>query len=195
MLILVTLFQAAVMCSWPTLALYVEQLGVERTAVATTTGVVVFAAGLPSMLLATTWSRWGRRVGPLPALAASLFLNGAANLAMAAAAGLPTVLALRACAGAGAAGFVPLTFEWMHARAPEGARGRMAGLGSMAMMVGNVIGPLFGGWLAVHVGLAATFWVPGALLAVVGALLCATGNRHGSQGHGLWAGRPTPTEG
>lgn len=173
MLVLLTLFQASVMCSWPTLALYVAQLGVERDAVATTTGVIVFAAGLPAMLMATVWSRWGRRIGPLPALTVSLLLSGAANLAMGLAAGLPTVLALRACAGAGVAGFVPLTFEWMNARAPEGARGRMAGLGSTAMMIGNVIGPLLGGWLAVHVGLAATFWVPGALLGAVGVALCA----------------------
>ena len=173
MLVLLTLFQASVMCSWPTLALYVAQLGIERDAVATTTGVVVFAAGLPAMLMATVWSRWGRRVGPLAALTVSLLLSGAANMAMGAAVGLPAVLALRACAGAGVAGFVPLTFEWMNARAPVGARGRMAGLGSTAMMVGNVIGPLGGGWLAVHVGLAATFWAPGVLLAAVGALLCA----------------------
>jgi len=173
MLVLLTMFQASVMCSWPTLALYVAQLGVERDAVATTTGVVVFAAGLPAMLMATVWSRWGRRIGPLTALTVSLLLSGAANLAMGAAAQLPLVLALRAIAGAGVAGFVPLTFEWMNARAPEGARGRMAGLGSTAMMVGNVIGPLAGGWLAVHVGLAATFWVPGAILAAIGAGLCA----------------------
>lgn len=171
MLALLMLFQASVMCSWPTLALYVAQLGVEREAVATTTGVVVFAAGLPAMLMATVWSRWGRRVGPLAALTVSLLLSGAANLAMGLAAGLPAVLALRACAGAGVAGFVPLTFEWMNARAPEGARGRMAGLGSTAMMIGNVIGPLLGGWLAVHVGLAATFWFPGALLGTIGVLL------------------------
>jgi DHA1 family multidrug resistance protein-like MFS transporter len=165
------LFQAAVMCSWPTLALYVEQLGVARDAVASTTGLVVFAAGLPAMLMATAWSRLGRRIPPLAALTAALLLSGAANLAMGLAGSLPAVFALRACAGAGMAGFVPLTFEWMNARAPAGARGRMAGLGSTAMMIGNVIGPLAGGWLAVHVGLAATFWVPGALLAAAGALL------------------------
>lgn len=171
MLLLLMLFQAAIMCSWPTLALYVEQLGVARDAVASTTGLVVFAAGLPAMLMATAWSRLGRRIPPLAALTAALLLSGAANLAMGLASSLPVVFALRACAGAGMAGFVPLTFEWMNARAPAGARGRMAGLGSTAMMIGNVIGPLAGGWLAVHVGLAATFWVPGALLAAAGVLL------------------------
>jgi MFS family permease len=171
MLVLLTLFQASVMCSWPTLALYVEQLGVEPGSVATTTGIVVFAAGLPAMLMATVWSRWGRIIGPMTALTISLLLSGAANLAMGWAASLPVVLALRAGAGAGVAGFVPLTFEWMNARAPAGARGRMAGFGSTAMMVGNVIGPLAGGWLSVHVGLSATFWVPGALVGAVGLAL------------------------
>ena len=171
MLLLLMLFQASIMCSWPTLALYVEQLGVARDAVASTTGLVVFAAGLPAMLMATAWSRLGRRIPPLAALTAALLLSGAANLAMGLASSLPAVFALRACAGAGMAGFVPLTFEWMNARAPAGARGRMAGLGSTAMMIGNVIGPLAGGWLAVHVGLSATFWVPGALLTTAGLLL------------------------
>lgn len=171
MLLILLLFQASIMSSWPTLALYVEQLGVSRAAVATTTGLVVFAAGLPAMLMATAWSRLGRRIPPLAALTASLLVSGLANLAMSTASSLPAVFALRACAGAGMAGFVPLTFEWMNARAPADARGRMAGLGSTAMMIGNVIGPLAGGWLAVHVGLAATFWVPGALLTAVGALL------------------------
>lgn len=173
MLLLLGLFQASIMSSWPTLALYVEQLGVRREAVATTTGLVVFAAGLPAMLMATAWSRLGRRIPPLAALAAALLISGFANLAMAAAGSVPAVFALRACAGAGMAGFVPLTFEWMNARAAAGARGRMAGLGSTAMMIGNVVGPLAGGWLAVHVGLAATFWVPGALLAGAGGLLLA----------------------
>jgi MFS family permease len=61
-----------------------------------------------------------------------------------------------------------LSFEWISQRGPATARGRMAGLASTAMMVGNVMGPALGGWLAVHVGLAATFFVPGAMLSVLG---------------------------
>ena len=43
------------------------------------------------------------------------------------------------------------------------------------MMVGNVIGPLLGGWLAVDVSLAATFWVPGAALMAIGLALALLG--------------------
>ena len=66
------------------------------------------------------------------------------------------------------AGFIPLAFEWMNARSAPGTRGRTAGLGSTAMMIGNVIGPLIGGWMAAHVGLPSTFWLPGVLLVTAG---------------------------
>lgn len=168
MLLLIVLYQAAIMCSWPTLALFVEHLGVPSDAIATTTGVVVFAAGLPATLTATLWARAGQRVGQLPALIASLLFTGVAYAAVGVSMHLGGVLALRACAGLAMAGFIPLAFEWMNRLAPPGARGRTAGLGSTAMMLGNVLGPLIGGWLAVHVGISATFWVPGAALAAVG---------------------------
>jgi DHA1 family multidrug resistance protein-like MFS transporter len=172
-LALLVLFQASIMCSWPTLALFVEHLGVAREAVATTTGVLVFAAGLPATLTATAWARIGQRAGIRRALIASLLATGLANVAVGTSERLPFVFVLRALVGLSMAGFVPLAFEWMNAQTAPGARGRMAGLGSTAMMAGNVIGPLIGGWLAVHVGIAATFWVPGAALATVGAAMTA----------------------
>jgi DHA1 family multidrug resistance protein-like MFS transporter len=176
-LALLALFQAAIMCSWPTLALFVEQLGVERDAVATTTGLVVFAAGLPATLTATLWARLGQRFGVLRMMAISLFLTGLASFAVGSATQLAAVLALRACSGLSMAGFVPLAFEWMNAQSPPGARGRTAGLGSTAMMGGNVIGPLIGGWLAAQVGLPATFWVPGVLLVAAGTVVAVQGLR------------------
>jgi DHA1 family multidrug resistance protein-like MFS transporter len=173
MLLLLVLFQTAVMCPWPTLALFVAHLGVGSDAVATTTGFLVFAAGVPATLTATAWARLGQRVGIGRALVASLLLSGIANVAVGATGRLAPVFALRALAGLAMAGFVPLAFEWMNGRTRAEARGRMAGLGSTAMMGGNVIGPLLGGWLAVHVGLAATFWTPGIALAAAGVALAA----------------------
>jgi DHA1 family multidrug resistance protein-like MFS transporter len=174
-LALLVLFQAAIMCSWPTLALFVEHLGVARDAVATTTGLLVFAAGLPAALAATAWARLGQRIGIGRALVASLVLTGITNVAVGAGGRIAVIFALRALAGLSMAGFVPLAFEWMNGHTPPGARGRMAGLGSTAMMGGNVLGPLAGGWLAVHVGLAATFWGPGLLVTAAGLALAAWG--------------------
>ena len=186
MLALLVLYQAAAMSSWPTLALFVEHLGVARDAVATTTGLMVFVTGLPATLSATLWARLGQRTGIGRALIASLVLTGLTNLAIGATGRLAPVFVLRALAGLSMAGFVPLAFEWMNARAAPSARGRMAGLGSTAMMGGNVIGPLVGGWLAVHVGIAATFWAPGGLIAAVGMIMAV-------RGVAQRPGRATPT--
>lgn len=177
-LALLVLFQAAIMCSWPTMALFVEQLGVAREAVGSTTGMMMFAAGLPATLAATVWARGGQRAGLLPMLTLSLLLTGVANIAIGAGRTLPLLFALRAVSGLAMAGFVPLAFEWMHAHTPAGARGRSASLGSTAMMIGNVIGPLVGGWLAVHVGLPSTFWVPGAALLAAGGAVALHAYRH-----------------
>jgi DHA1 family multidrug resistance protein-like MFS transporter len=175
MFALVLGFQAAAMCSWPTLALFVEQFGVARDAVASTTGVVALAAGLPATLTATVWARLGQRHGVLRMLAASLLFSGLANVAVGTVHSLSLVLVMRAVAGLAMAGFIPLAFEWMNAHAPPGTRARAAGLASTAMMAGNVIGPLAGGWLAAWVGLPATFWAPGVLLIGAGAVVGVSG--------------------
>jgi DHA1 family multidrug resistance protein-like MFS transporter len=168
------IFQVMVMASWPTLALFVEKLGVPRDAVATTTGMVMFVAGVPALLLTTAWARLGVKFGVEPMMLASFVLAGLAYAAVGLLAyRVETLFALRAVAGVAMAGFVPLVFQAMNSRAPQRARGRMAGLGTTAMMVGNVMGPLLGGWLAVHAGIAATFYVPGAAVAAIGIVFAA----------------------
>jgi len=169
MLALLVLFQVMIMASWPSLALFVEKLGVPRDAVATTTGLVIFVAGVPAMFISTAWARLGSRFGVEPMMLTSLVLSGVAYAAVGFLVHrVETLFVLRLLSGVALAGFVPLSFHWMGMRAPESARGRMAGLASTAMMIGNVIGPLLGGWLAVHVDLAATFYVPGVALALIG---------------------------
>lgn len=174
MLTLLVLFQVMIMASWPSLALFVEKIGVARESVATTTGLVIFVAGVPAMFISTAWARLGTRFGVEPMMLLSLVLSGASYAAV----GwlvhrVETLFVLRLISGVSLAGFVPLSFHWLGMRAPESARGRMAGLASTAMMVGNVIGPLLGGWLAVHLDLAATFYVPGAALALIGLAFAA----------------------
>jgi MFS family permease len=130
------------------------------------------ASGVPSLLTASSWGRLADRMGFMPLIVASLVLTGAWTCAVGVFGNhLARLFVLRTLAGLSLAGFIPLTFAWMGMRAPASARGRMAGLGSTAMMLGNVIGPPLGSWLAVHLSLAATFYVPGAGLVLVGSVL------------------------
>lgn len=182
MLLLLPLFQLVVVTPWPTLALYVAELGVTPAALATTTGLVVFAAGLPASLLATTWARWGQRWGLEPVLIASMLLSGVTNAAVGLlATRLDVLLGLRVLSGLAMAGFVPLAFDWLNREAPAEARGRVASLGSTTLMMASVVGPLLASWLSIHVSLAATFWLPGLLLVGAGG---AWGLRRALRGRG-----------
>jgi DHA1 family multidrug resistance protein-like MFS transporter len=181
MLVLLVLFQVMIMASWPSLALFVEKIGVPRDSVATTTGLVIFVAGVPAMFISTAWARLGNRFGVETMMLTSLILSGISYAAVGVFVGrVETLLVLRLISGVSLAGFVPLSFHWMGMRAPDSARGRMAGLASTAMMIGNVIGPLLGGWLAVHVDLAATFYVPGTGLALIGIAFAAVSASRGA---------------
>ena len=170
MLLMILIYQVAVMASWPTLALFVEEFAIEADSVATMTGLVVFAQGLPAMLLAPAWARASTRLGLRPLLVTALVMSGLANMTVGLAPNLTSVLALRALSGVFMAGFIPLSFHWLSTRTTEGARGRMAGISSTAMMLGNVIGSLLGGWISVVLDLGATFWVPGLALGATGIL-------------------------
>lgn len=178
MLGLILIYQAAVMASWPMLALWVEQLGVRTDAVATTTGLVVFAHGLPSMMLATSWTAMVPRLGIRPLVGFAVVASGLTNIAVGLAANIEAVLFLRLLSGAAMAGFVPLSLQWLASLSHGGAQGRMAGLSTTAMMAGNVLGSVLGSWIAVEISLEATFWLPGILLAVAGVVfLGAAGTR------------------
>ena len=158
-------FQMAALAWWPNLAFFVEKIGVPRDTVASTTGFIVLASGLPSTLLPPLWHRLTQRCPMRWLLVVSLAGVGVANVATGLAGQhLASVVGWRLVAGIFAAGFVPLSFQWMNTLAPEGSRGRMAGIASTAMMLGNVFGPVAGSWLAIRSGLEATFWAPGLLL-------------------------------
>jgi MFS family permease len=98
MLALLVLYQAGIMCSWPTLALFVEHLGVARAGVATTTGALVFAAGLPATLTATAWPGSADASASAPPDRVAR-LHGVASLAVGATSRLAVVFPLRVLSG------------------------------------------------------------------------------------------------
>jgi len=174
-LALLGLQQGAVMCAWPTLALFVTELGVPSASVATLTGLVIFAHSLPVIFLAGRWTVAAERIGGDRALFAALTVSGILAVTIGVAVHrVEALIALRVLAGLSMAGFGPLLFERLGNAVPAQARGRVAGLASTAMMTGSLLGPVTGGWLAVHLGLGATFWVPGVVMIAVGVVLALT---------------------
>jgi DHA1 family multidrug resistance protein-like MFS transporter len=126
-----------------------------------------FAALVAAPQMGILADRWGRRPIILACLCAHIF--AACGYLWA-----PTgtiFIGVRALAGALTAGLVPATLSMIADIAPQEERGRWIGVFSGGSAVGFVLGPLLGGWIYDHWGLAAPFLV--AVFSSLSAFLIA----------------------
>jgi len=151
----------------PVFVLYVEQLGVEARLLSTTTGVLFAATGITALVAAPWWGRRGDRLGFHRALtvallgsAVVLFLQGMVN-------GVVQLFVLRLLYGCFVTGILPALFGFVTEASPADRRGGVMGLSSSATMLGNLLGPLAGGFVAAHVSIRAVFVVSAAMLIIV----------------------------
>jgi len=148
------------------LPLYAASFGVPASAI----GLAVGVYGLARFCLAAPSGQISDRLGRRPALALGGALTAAGNLGCALASTYPEFILARFVAGAGA-GLIITTGQIVLAdiTTPE-RRGRTMALyqGTFIFAVG--IGPLPGGLLAQHFGLAAPFWAHMVAGSVAGLL-------------------------
>jgi len=165
----------------PVLPLYAASFGVSVSAI----GVTVAIFGVSRMLAAVPSGRLSDRLGRRPALALGGALSVAGNLWSAWAPDFIGFLLARLLAGAGAGVVVTIGAVVLADISTPARRGRMMSLyqGSFLFAVG--IGPLPGGLLAEHYGLASPFLANAVAAAIVG--LIAWGLIPETRGHGLSA--------
>lgn len=155
----------------PIFVLYVEGLGVEPRLLSTTTGVLYAATGITSLIAAPWWGRRSDRYGALRVVTLALVGSAVLLLVQAGVTGVLQLLVARLVYGGFVAGVLPPLFGLIATASPPENRGGMMGLTSSAAMLGNLCGPLAGGYIAAHIGLRAVFVVSAlALLALTGAV-------------------------
>ena len=190
MCVLITVNQLGFGGIVPALALYARSFEVSTSAI----GLAVAAYGLARLLVALPAARLADRHGRRAALAAGGLVSAAGNLLCALAPGYAELVAARFVAGVGA-GLILTTGEIVLADISTPAdRGRTMATYHGVFLFAVGIGPLPGGWLAAHLGLAAPFLayaVAGALAALVGWLgIPETRDRlslaSGAAGHAAW---------
>jgi DHA1 family multidrug resistance protein-like MFS transporter len=140
--------QALITMLQPVFVLFVEELGVEERL----------------LIAAPWWGRRGDRLGFRSALMVALLGSSAALVLQGLVRGVAVLFVLRLLYGAFVAGVLPVLFGFVSAVSPEGRRGGVMGLSSSATMLGNLLGPLAGGFVAAHMGVRAVFFVSAALL-------------------------------
>ncbi len=143
----------------PIFVLFVEQLGVETARLSTATGVLYAATGISALIAAPAWGRWADRVGIRRT--STIAMTGSAVLlaTQGAVTQVWQLFVLRLAFGCFVSGTLPPLLGFISNNSPSDRRGGLMGFCSSAAMLGNLMGPLLGGYLAAHFGLRSVFYV------------------------------------
>jgi len=156
----------AVMSIEPIFPVFVQTLGVPQARVATIAGALFSATGFASMLGAPLWGRASDRLGEGPVLVIVLWGACAAYVAQAIAGSPLWLLVGRVALGLFAGGLMPPLYAIVARLAPAERLGGIMGLTSSAIMIGNLIGPIFGGLLSAEAGIRPVFLASAGVLAL-----------------------------
>jgi len=158
MILLLILVQVAIQIVTPFLSLYVEYLHVVPEYVGITRKTTA--------LMTPSRGKRGDRIGPLKNLPLAMIGMTAAYIPQAFVSDAYQLLGLRALLGVFVAGVVPTVNTIVQRHTPEDRRGGIYGIFQSGLLMGNVIGPLAGGFLAAFLGLRIILLITGALIAL-----------------------------
>ena len=139
----------------------------------TTASVVVTAFTLAYGLFQIVHGPLGDRVGKLRTVGGAMLIAAVASLGCAFAPSLHALTWLRLATGIGAAAIVPLSLAWIGDNTPYEKRQATLGRFLGFVLLGQILGPAFGGALAEFVSWREVFYVLAAVFFVVGMVLFA----------------------
>lgn len=150
----------------PFMSLYVEELGVRGTDIEFYAGLAVSVTALASAIMSPIWGNLADRYGnkPMMVRASAFMLFTMGGLAF-----VPNIswlLLLRLLTGI-FAGYIPNSTALIASQVPRHRAGYALGTLSTGLVSGNLMGPLFGGFLADSFGMRNVFLIVGCLLFVL----------------------------
>jgi MFS family permease len=148
----------------PIITVYIAQLGVPTHRLATVAGIVMACSAFGSMLTAARLGALADRIGGWNVIIGCLVATGLIMIPQAFVTHWWTLAALRGLMGMTLAGLLPAITKLVRHSVAEGESGKMLGYLQSSQYAGQVIGPLIGGQIGVHVGMRSVFFVTGALL-------------------------------
>ena len=148
----------------PIITVYIGQLGVAHDRLATVAGIVMACSAFGSMLMAARLGALADRVGAWNVIIGCLVATGIVMIPQAFVTHWWQLAALRGVMGMTLAGLLPAIAKLVRQAVHERHSGKMLGYLQSSQYAGQVIGPLIGGAIGVHLGLRYVFFVTGALL-------------------------------
>ncbi|MER3524698.1 MAG: MFS transporter [Ignavibacteria bacterium] len=155
--------QVSVLMVEPIFALFVESVRSDTSYIATLAGSIFAITGLFSTISAPWWGKRNDRKGHKQGLLIGMGLTGLAYIGHSIVTSLVQLAVLRAVLGFARGGVLPALYTLTNVHAPPERRGGMIAIASSMTILGNMLGPILGGYVAAHTGIREMFLVNSAI--------------------------------
>ncbi len=159
------LLMFATMSIEPIITVYVAQLVEDQSRVTLVSGIVMSAAALGAILSASYLGKVADRIGHWTVVAGALAVAALLLVPRAFVTAGWQLVVLRFLMGLALGGLLPSITAVIRHNVPDGVGGNVLGLSISAQYVGQVAGPLLGGFVGGHFGMRAVFLMTAVLMA------------------------------
>ncbi|MDR6225265.1 MFS transporter [Desmospora profundinema] len=160
------LLQFAMLAPMPQMPLFVDQLGAPGGYVAFFAGLVTAVTGLANMLSSPQLGKWGDRFGSERVLFFAMIGAAIFSIPHAWVQSVWQLLILRFLLGLCVGGLLPSLNALIRKNAPVGKESTAYGYSTSAVFLGNMLGPVTGGFLSGIIGIRGLFLLTGAMLLI-----------------------------
>jgi len=164
-LMISSLIQIGLFSIQPLLSLYVSQL-TNTQDVALLAGITFSATGVGSILFSRTWGKLGDNIGYEKILGVLLLMAFLFIVPQALVTELWQLIILRFLFGIASGGLIPTTTALIRREAPIEVQGELMGYNTSFRFLGNIIGPMFGGFISGFIGISSVFYITGSLFLI-----------------------------
>ncbi|WP_428486820.1 multidrug efflux MFS transporter [Rhodopila sp.] len=165
MLVTGMLLMLANMSIEPIITVYVAQIVPDATKVTLVAGLVMSAAALGSILSASRLGKLADRVGHWRIIVGCLLVSAGLLIPQAFVTAGWQLVGLRFLMGLSLGGLLPCVATVIRHNVPERSAGGILGYSTSSQYVGQVVGPLAGGFIGGHFGMRAVFLGTSVLMA------------------------------
>jgi len=173
---LITLFiflltQTGIVSNSPIFTLFIESITSDTTNLATIAGIIFSIAGIANVISGPIWGKKNDQYGAKLNLSLALFMAAIAIGLHSIATNVFLVSFFRIILGISIGGILPALYSIMSNNTPIERRGGILGIASSFSTLGNLFGPLIGGYIASYYGFNFVFWFGALLLLICGSIV------------------------
>ncbi len=151
----------------PIFVLFVETLEINQNYLPTITGALYSIVGVFSVFSAYWWGKRSEKIGLKKSVVIASIITGLMYLLHSVIINPYYLIPVRTLLGFGYGALMPLLFTRISNNVAKERRGGVMGVGSSFQVMGNLIGPLFGGYAGAVIGFPFSFAITGAIFLVI----------------------------